>query len=115
MTAAPQFRWQAVGRRKTSVARVYLTPGTGKWDINGRNLGADRDRIAEACERGGSTMFGTGISPGFAELLAGDVTFFFHFAGIGASHAAQAELLLGEPKRFEHEEIRVAVITAVWT
>jgi large subunit ribosomal protein L13 len=27
-----QFRWQAVGRRKTSVARVYLTPGTGKWD-----------------------------------------------------------------------------------
>src|SRR5215210_3143372 len=40
MTAAvPQFRWQAVGRRKTSVARVYLTPGTGKWDINGRTLG----------------------------------------------------------------------------
>jgi small subunit ribosomal protein S9 len=33
------FRWQAVGRRKTSVARVYLTPGTGKWDINGRTLG----------------------------------------------------------------------------
>jgi ribosomal protein S9 len=28
MTATPQFRWQAVGRRKTSVARVYLTPGT---------------------------------------------------------------------------------------
>ena len=39
MTAAPEFRWQAVGRRKTSVARVYLTPGTGKWDINGRTLG----------------------------------------------------------------------------
>ena len=38
MTAAPVFRWQAVGRRKTSVARVYLTPGTGKWDINGRTL-----------------------------------------------------------------------------
>ena len=34
-----QFRWQAVGRRKTSVARVYLTPGTGKWDVNGRTLG----------------------------------------------------------------------------
>ena len=27
-------------------------------------------RILEACERGGATMFGTGISPGFAELLA---------------------------------------------
>ena len=40
MTAAlAQFRWQATGRRKTSVARVYLTPGTGKWDINGRTLG----------------------------------------------------------------------------
>src|SRR5690348_7842780 len=39
MTAAPEYRWQAVGRRKTSVARVYLTPGTGKWDVNGRTLG----------------------------------------------------------------------------
>src|SRR4029078_7813804 len=38
--------------------------------LTGHNLGADRDRIAEACARGGSTMFGTGISPGFAELLA---------------------------------------------
>jgi 4-hydroxy-tetrahydrodipicolinate reductase len=38
--------------------------------VTGHNLGADRDRIVEACERGGSTMFGTGISPGFAELLA---------------------------------------------
>ena len=32
-------------------------------------LGADRDRIVEACERGGSSMFGTGISPGFVELI----------------------------------------------
>src|SRR5512147_2878184 len=39
MSGKPEFRWQAVGRRKTSVARVYLTPGTGKWDINGRTLG----------------------------------------------------------------------------
>jgi len=39
MTATPEFRWQAIGRRKTSVARVYLTPGTGKWDVNGRTLG----------------------------------------------------------------------------
>ncbi len=38
--------------------------------ITGHNLGAGRDRIAEACERGSSTMFGTGVSPGFAELLA---------------------------------------------
>ena len=38
--------------------------------ITGHTLGADRDRIAAACERGGSTMFGSGISPGFVELLA---------------------------------------------
>ena len=38
--------------------------------ITGHNLGPGRDRIVEACERGGSTMFGSGISPGFAELLA---------------------------------------------
>jgi hypothetical protein len=38
--------------------------------ITGHNLGAGRDRIAEACKSGSSTMFGTGISPGFAELLA---------------------------------------------
>ena len=37
--------------------------------INGRALGADRDRIADACQRGGSSMFGTGISPGFVDLI----------------------------------------------
>jgi 2,4-diaminopentanoate dehydrogenase len=37
--------------------------------INGRGLGADRDRIEDACKRGGSSMFGTGISPGFVDLL----------------------------------------------
>ena len=38
--------------------------------ITGHNQGEGRDKIAEACQRGGSTMFGSGISPGFAELLA---------------------------------------------
>ncbi|MDR2508568.1 MAG: 30S ribosomal protein S9 [Candidatus Ancillula sp.] len=28
----------AVGRRKEAIARVRLTPGTGKWVINGRDL-----------------------------------------------------------------------------
>jgi len=37
--------------------------------VNGRALGDDRERIVEACERGGSSMFGTGISPGFVELI----------------------------------------------
>jgi len=26
------------GRRKTSVARVYMRPGSGRWEINGRSL-----------------------------------------------------------------------------
>jgi small subunit ribosomal protein S9 len=39
MTAQPELRWHSVGRRKTSVARVYLTPGSGKWSVNGRTLG----------------------------------------------------------------------------
>ena len=38
--------------------------------ITGHNLGEGRDRIIEACEKGGSTIFGSGVSPGFAELLA---------------------------------------------
>ncbi len=37
--AQPELRWHAIGRRKESVARVYLTPGSGKWHINGRTLG----------------------------------------------------------------------------
>ncbi|MHC5033174.1 MAG: NAD(P)H-dependent amine dehydrogenase family protein [Planctomycetota bacterium] len=37
--------------------------------INGRNLGADRKRLVDACERGRASLFGTGVSPGFVELL----------------------------------------------
>jgi small subunit ribosomal protein S9 len=29
----------AIGRRKESVCRIYLRPGSGKWDVNGRTLG----------------------------------------------------------------------------
>ena len=28
-----------IGRRKEAVCRLYLQPGSGKWDINGRTLG----------------------------------------------------------------------------
>jgi hypothetical protein len=38
--------------------------------VTGHNQGPGRDRIAEACARGGSTMFGSGISPGYINLLA---------------------------------------------
>jgi small subunit ribosomal protein S9 len=29
----------AIGRRKEAVCRVYIGPGTGKWNVNGRTLG----------------------------------------------------------------------------
>ena len=38
--------------------------------INGDRLGDDRERLVDACERGGATLMGTGVSPGFAELVA---------------------------------------------
>jgi 4-hydroxy-tetrahydrodipicolinate reductase len=38
--------------------------------ITGQRLGAERDRLVAACERGGTSLFGTGVSPGFAELVA---------------------------------------------
>jgi hypothetical protein len=37
--------------------------------VTGHANPGDRDRILDACERGGSSMFGTGISPGFVELM----------------------------------------------
>lgn len=38
--------------------------------ITGHNQGAGRDKIADACARGGSTMFGSGISPGYVNQLS---------------------------------------------
>ena len=29
----------AIGRRKEAVCRVYIKPGSGKWEVNGRTLG----------------------------------------------------------------------------
>jgi 2,4-diaminopentanoate dehydrogenase len=37
--------------------------------VNGHGNPAQRARILEACDRGRASMFGTGISPGFVELI----------------------------------------------
>jgi hypothetical protein len=37
--------------------------------ITGHALGDGRQRILDACERGGSSIFGSGMNPGFANLL----------------------------------------------
>ncbi|WAC54162.1 dihydrodipicolinate reductase [Gordonia sp. SL306] len=38
--------------------------------VTGHNQGEGRERIAEACLRGGSSMFGSGISPGYVNQLS---------------------------------------------
>jgi 2,4-diaminopentanoate dehydrogenase len=38
--------------------------------ITGHNQGEGRDKIAAACTQGGSTMFGSGISPGYVNQLS---------------------------------------------
>ena len=38
--------------------------------ITGHNQGEGRDKIAAACKQGGSTMFGSGISPGYVNQLS---------------------------------------------
>lgn len=42
-----------IGRRKTSVARVYLRPGKGQWTVNGRPLGEyfPRSLHATQCQK----------------------------------------------------------------
>lgn len=36
--ATTMEQYHGVGRRKTSVARVFLRPGSGNWEVNGRPL-----------------------------------------------------------------------------
>lgn len=39
-----------VGRRKTAVARVYLRPGKGKWEINGHTVEEYFPRLFHAAQ-----------------------------------------------------------------
>jgi hypothetical protein len=61
--------WQDVDELVRILAAGVNVVSTAAF-ITGRNLGADRDRIADACERGGASMFGSGVNPGFADQLA---------------------------------------------
>ena len=38
MATKVEQQYHGIGRRKTGVARVYVRPGKGEWDINGRTL-----------------------------------------------------------------------------
>lgn len=54
----------------TRILRSGINVVTTSEFITGHQLGPDRDRIVEACMRGGSTIFGSGINPGFIQLFA---------------------------------------------
>ncbi len=43
---ADQVQYYGTGRRKSSVARVFLRPGSGKFEVNGREL--DKYFLTEA-------------------------------------------------------------------
>ena len=49
-----------------SGANIVTTAGF----VTGHSLGDGRSGIIEACERGGTSVFGSGINPGFVDLLA---------------------------------------------
>jgi small subunit ribosomal protein S9 len=57
----PTHLGYGTGRRKEAVARVWLYPGSGEYEINGKNLEeyfprqALRDHVAQALEVSGST------------------------------------------------------------
>jgi 4-hydroxy-tetrahydrodipicolinate reductase len=43
---------------------------TAGWITGGKLAPEERDRVAKACERGGSSMFGSGAHPGFTNLMS---------------------------------------------
>jgi len=61
--------WQSVDELERILAEGINVVTTAAF-ITGKNLGRDRERLAKACARGGSSLMGTGVSPGFAQLLA---------------------------------------------
>ena len=53
-----------LGRRKTAVARVYLRPGKGSWEINGRPLAHLRREVdAMLFEEGGGGRTAVEVTP----------------------------------------------------
>jgi hypothetical protein len=61
--------WQDVGELVRILEAGVNVVSTAAF-ITGTGLGDERGRLVEACRRGGASMFGSGVSPGFVELLA---------------------------------------------
>lgn len=52
------------------ILRAGINVVTTSEFITGHQLGSARDRITDACAHGEATIFGSGINPGFIQLLA---------------------------------------------
>ena len=61
--------WPSVDEMELLLASGVNVVTTAAF-ITGARLGDDRDRLVAACLKGGTSLFGTGVSPGFAELVA---------------------------------------------
>ena len=61
--------WQDVDELERILAAGVNVVSTAAF-INGTASAEHRARLLAACERGGASMFGSGISPGFVELVA---------------------------------------------
>lgn len=65
-----------VGRRKTAVARVYLRPGKGGWQVNGRALAEyfPRPLHVEQCQRPLNSTKTAGQYDVFVNVRGGGLT-----------------------------------------
>ena len=94
-------RIHAVGRRKTSVARVYLQRGKGEWRINGRTLAEYFPREA---------YHGILDKPFQATETAGEYDVMVNVRGGGLTGQAGAiQLGVARALLFEDEDRRVAL------
>jgi 2,4-diaminopentanoate dehydrogenase len=61
-------RWSSVDELVTILESGANVVATSEF-ITGHSLGPGRQRVIDACERGGSSIFGSGMNPGLANLL----------------------------------------------
>lgn len=62
--------WSSIDELEAILEAGINVVTTAAWITGGRHSDADRARIAAACERGQSTIFGSGAHPGITNMVA---------------------------------------------
>ena len=98
----------AIGRRKEAVCRVYLKPGTGKWEINGRTLGDyfPRPVLVTSIQLPLSATDNLGKWDGMANLDGGGVT-----GQAGALRLAIARALVKQDENYKPRLRELGLLT----